>query len=311
MQEACVKSDTATPIKPERKSRVTSVELKKTKADENQREEATSLLKSRSEPTERKVLEQTSEANSINLENRFFTLDLHREMPSSAKKFDPKDLPSSSVCDRNSTTILQSDDQGEISLKDTEIVLRRMKKEKINESEEKTKNEKRTNKTSSILKNMLESLMLRKYGVVMICQWWTSAMACGILDDLMPNFPINRHVTFALGGILEIATYTFVYFMVSKYGRRLSMCMYQSFNGVVCILIAIFLILTTTVAPWADLAKTVTLLFGKVTVTSTISIVYLYTIETFPTVIRASCLGLCVVFAKLGSLSTPYSLLLV
>lgn len=76
-------------------------------------------------------------------------------------------------------------------------------------------------------------------------------MACGILDDLMPNFPINRHVTFALGGILEIATYTFVYFMVSKYGRRLSMCMYQSFNGVVCILIAIFLILTTTVAPWA------------------------------------------------------------
>lgn len=92
-------------------------------------------------------------------------------MPSSAKKFDPKDLPSSSVCDRNSTTILQSDDQGEISLKDTEIVLRRMKKEKINESEEKTKNEKRTNKTSSILKNMLESLMLRKYGVVMICQW--------------------------------------------------------------------------------------------------------------------------------------------
>lgn len=77
-------------------------------------------------------------------------------------------------------------------------------------------------------------------------------MVCGILDDLMPNFPINRHITFALGGILEIATYTFVYFIISKYGRRLSMCMYQSFNGVVCILIAIFLILTTT-APWTGM----------------------------------------------------------
>lgn len=53
MQETCVKSNT-TPIKPERKSRVTSVELKKAKADENQREEATSLL-NRSEPTEQKV----------------------------------------------------------------------------------------------------------------------------------------------------------------------------------------------------------------------------------------------------------------
>lgn len=61
----------------------------------------------------------------------------------------------------------------------------------------------------------------------------------------------------------------------------------------------------------SDLAKTIMLLFGKVTVTSTISIAYLYTIETFPTVIRGSCLGLCVVFAKLGSLSMPYSLLLV
>lgn len=59
----------------------------------------------------------------------------------------------------------------------------------------------------------------------------------------------------------------------------------------------------------SDLAKTIMLLFGKVTVASTISIGYLYTIETFPTVIRGSCLGLCVVFAKLGSLSMPYSLL--
>lgn len=54
LQEACVKNN-ATPIKPERKSRVTSIELKKAKADENQQEEVTSLL-NHSEPTERKVI---------------------------------------------------------------------------------------------------------------------------------------------------------------------------------------------------------------------------------------------------------------
>lgn len=55
MQEACVKSNT--PIKPERKSRVTSIELKKAKTDENQQEEATSLL-NRSKPiqVEEKVI---------------------------------------------------------------------------------------------------------------------------------------------------------------------------------------------------------------------------------------------------------------
>lgn len=44
------------------------------------------------------------------------------------------------------------------------------------------------------------------------------------------------------------------------------------------------------------------LLFGRVTIASTLSIAYLYTTEIFPTVIRGSCLGLCVVFAKIGSL---------
>ncbi|XP_029161414.1 solute carrier family 22 member 3-like isoform X2 [Nylanderia fulva] len=307
VQEACVKSNT-TPIKPERKSRVTSIELKKAKADENQREEATSLL-NRSELTEQNVIEITSEANSVNLENRSFNLDLQKKTSSFIKNCDEKNRPSSSKCDQNSRTISQLNDQKEdLHFKDTEVVLRRIKKERMNENEEKTENKKRKNK-NSILKIISESLMLRKHSVIMICQWWTSAMACGILD-LMPNFPVNRHVTFALGGALEIATYIFVYFVISRYGRRVPMCIYQSFNGAICILIATFLILTTVITPWFDLVKTIMLLFGKVTVTSTISIAYLYTIETFPTVIRGSCLGLCVVFAKLGSLSMPYLLLL-
>jgi len=43
VQEACVKSNT-TPMKPERKSRVTSVEFEKARADQKQQEEATNLL---------------------------------------------------------------------------------------------------------------------------------------------------------------------------------------------------------------------------------------------------------------------------
>lgn len=50
--EACVKSNT-TPVKPERKSRVTSVDLQRARSDENHREEATNLL-NRSEPVEQK-----------------------------------------------------------------------------------------------------------------------------------------------------------------------------------------------------------------------------------------------------------------
>ncbi|XP_077256243.1 solute carrier family 22 member 3 isoform X2 [Temnothorax americanus] len=313
VREASVKSNT-TPMKPERKSRVTSVELEKARADENQREEATNLL-NESELNKRKIIERTLEANSVESENKFSNVELRRETPSSAEDFDKRHLPSSSKCDRNAKIISQSEGDREISLKGAEevVVLRRIKKEKTNENEEKTRNsiKKQTaNKISSTFKNAIESSILRKYGAIMICQWWTSTIACSILDDLAPSFPVNRHVTFALGATLEMATYTFVYFVLSRYGRRLPMCTYQSLNGVVCILIAAFFILTTATAPWADLAKTIMLLFGRVTIASTLSIAHLYTIEIFPTVIRGSCLGLCVVFAKIGSLSIPHLLLL-
>lgn len=48
-REVCVKSNT-TPVKPERKSHVTSVDLQRARSDENQREEATNLFVNRSEP---------------------------------------------------------------------------------------------------------------------------------------------------------------------------------------------------------------------------------------------------------------------
>ncbi|XP_067214835.1 organic cation transporter protein-like [Linepithema humile] len=310
IHEACVKSNT-TPIKPKRKSRVTSLDLKKARTEKDQREEAANLL-NESKPIEQKVTKEAAKANSANPENRFSNVPLRRKTPSYTEDCDKKNLPSSSNCDRESRTVPQSGCDQRISLKAAEeVVLRRTKKEKTSENEENVRNnvEKETsNKIDSVLKNTSESSTLKKYGSIMICQWLTSAMAYSILDDLAPIFPINRHVTFALGGAFEIAAYTFTYFVLSRYGRRLPMCIYQSFNGIICILIAVFLILTTT-APWIDYAKTIILLFGRVTVASTISIAYLYTAETFPTVVRGSCLGLCVVFAKIGSLSMPYLIL--
>lgn len=61
---------------------------------------------------------------------------------------------------------------------------------------------------------------------------------------LVPNFSFNRHIVFALGGALEIATYVFLYFILSRYGRRLSISAYQSITGAICILLAAIIILS-------------------------------------------------------------------
>ncbi|KAK0095751.1 hypothetical protein PV326_007489 [Microctonus aethiopoides] len=49
---------------------------------------------------------------------------------------------------------------------------------------------------------------------------------------------------------------------------------------------------------------------ARVTVASTLSILYLYSVELFPTVIRGTCVGLCVVVDTIGGISAPYILLL-
>ncbi|KYN38680.1 Solute carrier family 22 member 20 [Trachymyrmex septentrionalis] len=313
MHEAYGMESNSMPIKPKRKSRVISDEFEKTRTDENQREEITNLL-NKSELTEQKIIGKTFEANSINLKNKFSNVELCQETPSSAENFNKRHLPSNSKCDQESkmTTSLKCDKK--ISPKDIEeVMLCKIKKENMSKNKEKTRSndtKQTANKINSTLKNAIESSILRKYGAIMICQWWTSTIACDIFDDLTPSFQINRHITFALSATLEMATNTFVYFVLSRYGRRLPICTYQSFNGIVCILIAAFFILTAAIAPWIDIAKMTMLLFGKVTVMSTLSIVYLYTVEIFPTVIRGRCLGLCVMSAKIGSLSILHLLLL-
>lgn len=50
---------------------------------------------------------------------------------------------------------------------------------------------------------------------------------------------------------------------------------------------------------------------ARVTVASTLAILYLYSVELFPTVIRGTCVGLCVVVDTIGGISAPYILLLV
>ncbi|XP_018395800.1 PREDICTED: organic cation transporter protein-like [Cyphomyrmex costatus] len=308
MHEAC-----SMPIKSQRKSRVTSVKFEETRIDEDQEEETINLL-NKSEQTEQRIIGRTPEINSINLKNKFSNIELCQETSSSAENFNKQYSPSNSKYDRESKMITQLKCDQKISLKGTEeVISHRIKKGKMSKNEEKTEDNvanQIANKINSTFKNTIESPIIRKYGAIMIYQWWTSTIACNILDDLAPTFPINRHITFVLSVALEMATNIFVYFVLSKYGRRLPICTYQFLNGIVCILIAAFFILITANAPWTDIVKTTMLLFGKITVTSTLFIVYLYTVEIFPTVIRGRCLGLCVMSAKIGSLSILHLLLL-
>ncbi|OAD52318.1 Solute carrier family 22 member 3 [Eufriesea mexicana] len=306
----------ATPVKPERKSRVSCADLKKSKTDSEMKEEAANLLNSNTDTIQQKVRKTSLRAISENLESKLSKTELTPESTQRENgEIEKRNVPSSSKSHRKSKSISQPAGNQRLSMKnayDTVELRTPIKKESSSKDEEKPCKkikEKSSNvQTKEELLELFKSMLLKKYGIVMIYQWFTSSIACYVFMSFVPSFSVNRHITFALGGILEIATYVFLYFILSRYGRRLPLSAYQSITGAICIFLAAIIVLSNSTTA-IDLAKTIILLFGRVAVMSTVSLTYLYTVEIFPTVVRGTCLGLCTVFAKIGNLCTPHVLL--
>nr|XP_034187347.1 solute carrier family 22 member 8-like [Osmia lignaria] len=304
------------PVKPERKSRVSCTDLKKSKTDNELKEEAANLLSSSADASEEKVQKASLKVMSENRKSKLSKSDCESISSQGENgEMEKRNVPSGSKTHRKTKSISQPVNNQRLSMKkayDTVELRIPEKKEMLSKDEEKKceKIEENSNnsRTKLELKEQFKSTILRRHGVAMIFQWFTSSMACYVFMTLVSPLPLNRHINFALGGALEIATYIFTYFILSRYGRRLPMSAYQSICGVICILTAATIILSHPVRT-IDLTKTIMLLFGRITVMSTVFVAYLYTTEIFPTVIRGTCLGLCTVSAKIGSLCTPHVLL--
>ncbi|KAK2580094.1 hypothetical protein KPH14_012374 [Odynerus spinipes] len=301
-----------TPVKPERKSRVTSVDsLKKSKTVEatTREEEATNLL-SRLDSNQQKEQSRNSSVSAQAAVQRFSNVELRRE---NDRENETKSCsPSCSSNNRRSKRRSQSVYDQKVSSKiDEEIVVLRnprKKRDEVNDAEMKKNDDieaEMKKVKSKTLRELIKRAPIRNYSVVMVLQWFSCSMAFHLLASILPNSGLNRHVTFALGGIIEIVAYTVIYFLLTKYGRRISLSGYQCTNGVIIIGLSVLISLVDPSSAWRDLTKTIVLLFGRVTVISTIAITYIYAVELFPTVVRGTCLGLCTVFAEIGCLSMP------
>ncbi|KAK1137916.1 hypothetical protein K0M31_002410 [Melipona bicolor] len=253
--------ENATPIKPERKSRVSCTDLKKSKTDSEMKEEAANLLNSNADVAQPKVQKTSLRAISENLQGKFPKIESEPESVQRENgEIEKRNTASSSKSHRKSKSISQPAGNQRLSMKDTydtvelrtpvkEEISNKDNEEKFNKIEEKSSNA----QTKEELLELFRSVPLKKYGIVMIYQCFTSSVAHYVFMTLVPSFTINRHVNFALGGALEVANYVFLYFILSRYGRRLPMSAYQSITGAICILFAAVLILSNPTNAVVDL----------------------------------------------------------
>ncbi|GIY21168.1 organic cation transporter protein [Caerostris extrusa] len=109
----------------------------------------------------------------------------------------------------------------------------------------------------------------------------------------------NPYLNFFLAGVLEFPSYVVLFWGIKKWGRRPTLIALMMVGGTACAAIA-FVPLKLS---WLSTSFA---MVGKFCVTGSFGLMYLYTGELFPTVVRNVTIGSCSMFARIGSVLAPF-----
>jgi MFS transporter, OCT family, solute carrier family 22 (organic cation transporter), member 4/5 len=107
----------------------------------------------------------------------------------------------------------------------------------------------------------------------------------------------NPYRPFALSALVELLSYMLTHFLVGRVGRKKPYCVSILMTGLACVSLSfyenrIYRIAMATI--------------GKFFASSSYAICCLFAIELFPTSIRNSCIGVCSMIARLGTITVPF-----
>ncbi|XP_071501087.1 organic cation transporter protein-like [Diadema antillarum] len=142
---------------------------------------------------------------------------------------------------------------------------------------------------------------MRLRSVNIIFNWMVNVMVYHGLSLNTSNLGVDDYVAFAVSGAVEIPAYLLSVFIIELIGRRLSMFGCLLLGGVACLC-------TTFIPPGA--ALTTVAMIGKFGISASFAILYLYTVELYPTEIRTAAMGTCSMFARVAGIIAPIILTL-
>ncbi|CAL1296486.1 unnamed protein product [Larinioides sclopetarius] len=109
----------------------------------------------------------------------------------------------------------------------------------------------------------------------------------------------DPYLNFTLAGLLEFPSYLILYWGIKKRGRRPMLAVLMLVAAASCVAIS---------AVPQDLSwlRTSFAMLGKFCVTGSFGLLYIYTSELFPTVVRNITVGSCSMSARVGSIIAPF-----
>ncbi|XP_077988630.1 organic cation transporter protein-like [Glandiceps talaboti] len=146
---------------------------------------------------------------------------------------------------------------------------------------------------------------MRKKTLSLFCIWATNSMVYYGLALNTSRLGGDDYLNAFISGAVEFpAQLLSLYAPGTILGRRWSLCSLLVAGGTACLL--------TLFAPscemeWIGISLAMT---GKLCITASYSVVYLFTVEMYPTPLRTIGIGLCSTFARFGGILAPQMLLI-
>ncbi|GFO13863.1 solute carrier family 22 member 13 [Plakobranchus ocellatus] len=139
--------------------------------------------------------------------------------------------------------------------------------------------------------------------LIVFFNWFVASMVYYGLSLNVGDLSGNIYLNFFLSAVVELLSYFFLLALLDVTGRKVMQCFSMVLGGAACIA-AIFPVLygSDSIA-WVTVVLSQT---GKFGASAAFIVIYVYTAEIFPTVMRNSAIGLCSICARLGGILAPY-----
>ena len=171
---------------------------------------------------------------------------------------------------------------------------------KLNRRDEVAVVEVRTDKvdTAGSVFDLFKLSSLRRCSIILYYIWFTNNLIYyGFTLNADSLIPGDLYINTIIGGSLEVVAYTLSILSFLYLGRIVPMSLCMILGGLSLLLTAILS---------SELAKQILSQAGRFLITASFAMVYQYTTEMMPTVVRNAGLGSCAFMGRIGSVIAPY-----
>nr|XP_042710715.1 solute carrier family 22 member 15-like isoform X4 [Chrysemys picta bellii] len=159
------------------------------------------------------------------------------------------------------------------------------------------------NDSASGVLNLVKHPVLRWRTIILMYIWYVCSLVYYGLTFNAGELGGNLYLNVALYGLIEVPAFPLCMFFIEKSwsGRRKTTTYFLIFAGFACIF--------TMILPENSgffFSPALLALCGKLTVSAAFNIVYIYTSELYPTVVRNAGLGVCSMTCRFGGVLAPF-----